>query len=219
MPPSDGDSLSALEEEDFATMDDAPQPDHAAPEGRPGFEALRRVPSSRYLLTAAHGASRNGMLVTRIQHCADEPPIVAVSVRKGHQLSPLIRDSAVFALAELRPTERLLARKFESPVDLHGEDPFLGHRLLSESLTRGLPIPAGVAAWMYCELVRHLDIEADHELYVGRVVAGAVIEAAHQITNGVPISNGVIPNRPGTDGHAPLLVNGHGQTRNDRASA
>jgi flavin reductase (DIM6/NTAB) family NADH-FMN oxidoreductase RutF len=217
--PSDGDSVPARKEEDFATMDDAPQPDQTASEGRPGLEVLRRVPAARYILSAAHGASRNGMVVTRIQHCADEPPIVAVSVRKGHQLSPLIRDSAHFGLAELRASERLLARKFESPVDLHGEDPFLGHRLLPESLTRGLPIPAGVAAWISCELVRHLDIEADHELYVGRVVAGAVIEVPHVIANGVTAGNGIAPVRPGTDGHAALPVNGHGHPRHDRASA
>ncbi len=200
-------------------MDDAPQTDHIASGGRPELEVLRRVPSARYLLSAAHGASRNGMVVSRIQHCADEPPIVAISVRKGHQLSPLIRDSALFGLAELRATDRLLTRKFESPVELHGEDPFLGHRLLPESLTRGLPIPAGVAAWISCELVRHLDIEADHELYVGRVVAGAVIGGPHAIANGLAPATGVAPVRPGTDGHAALPVNGHGHPRHDRASA
>ena len=194
---------------------------HEQPESneRPGADVLRRVPSARYLLTAVHGASRNGMLVTRIQHCADEPPIVAISVRKGHQLSPLIRDSAVFGLSELRPTDRLLARKFEAPVELHGEDPFLGHRLLPESITRGLPIPQSVAAWMACEHVRHLDIEADHELYVGRVVAGAVLDSAHPLTNGVSTPTGMTPIRPGTDTRTPLPVNGHGHPRQDRASA
>ncbi len=200
-------------------MTTAPQPEHLDPERRPGIDVLRRMPSARYLLTAAHGASRNGMVVSRIQQCADEPPIVSISVRKGHQLSPLIRDSAVFGLAELRPTDRVLARKFETPVDLHGEDPFLGHRLLPEALTRGLPIPRGVASWISCELVRHLDIEADHELYVGRVLAGAVLDAAGPIVNGSAVAPGAAPVRPGTDLRTPGPVNGHGHPHRDRASA
>jgi len=200
-------------------MAGTPQRSQPNPVERPGADVLRRLPSARHLLTAAHGASRNGMVVTRIQHCADDPPIVAVSVRKGHQLSPLIRDSAVFGLAELRPADRVLTRKFESPMDLHGEDPFLGHRLLSESLTRGLPIPHGVAAWISCELVRHLDIEADHELYIGRVVAGAVLDRSGPIADGTPPVNGVTPRRPGADTRTPAPVNGHGHPRRDRASA
>lgn len=179
------------------------------PTRRPGADALERLPSRRFLLTAAHAASRNGMLVSRVQHCADEPPIVAVSVRKGHPLSPLIRDTAVFGLAELRAGDRVLARKFEAPVDLHAEDPFLGHPLVSSSETRGLPIPRGIAAWMSCELVRHLDIEADHELYVGRVVAGGVFEVAAAPIAHAGTTNGTAPIRPGVDARSPLPVNGH----------
>ncbi len=200
-------------------MSDSPKHSQPAPESRHCCEVLRRLPAARFLLTAAHGASRNGMIVTRVQHCADEPPIVAFSVRKGHQLSPLIRDSAMFGLAELRPTDRLLARKFESPVELHGEDPFLGHRLLPDALTRGLPIPHGVPAWVCCELVRHLDIEADHELYVGRAITGAVLDEPLPVINGAPTSNGVSPRRPGTDARTPLPMNGNGHPHPDRASA
>lgn len=155
-------------------MPESNQPNPVEEDLDPRVEVLRRLPTRRYLLTAAHGGSQNGMLVSRVQHCADEPPVVAVSVRKGHPLSPLIRDAATFGLGELRAADRLIARKFELPTELHGEDPFLGLPLVPTAETRGLPMPINTAAWAACELVRHLDIEADHELYIGRVVAGRI---------------------------------------------
>ena len=183
-------------------MPESSSPNHRDPSPHPGADALSRLPSSRYLLTAAHGASRNGMLVSRVQHCADEPPVVAISVRKGHPLSPLIRDTARFGLAELHDGDRVLVRKFGAPVELQGEDPFLGHPLLPEEETCDLPIPRGIAAWMSCELVRHLDIEADHELYVGRVLAGGVLEVTTRIDEEVALDAGA------ADGSTKMPLNG-----------
>lgn len=195
-------------------MPESPTPSEKDPVAHPGAEALRRLPASRYLLTAAHGASRNGMLVSRVQHCADEPPVVAISVRKGHQLSPLIRDTARFGLAELREGDRVLARKFGAPVELQGEDPFLGHPLVPEDQTFDLPIPRGVASWMSCELIRHLDIEADHELYVGRVLAGEVLQVTTRIGDEMAIGAGE------SEQAVEVPVNGtNGSANGKRASA
>ena len=137
--------------------------------------ATDRMPVGRFLLTAAHGDQRNGMLITRAQKCADEPVTVTVAVRKGHALSPLIRDSAVFGLCELRGSDLMLSRLFNRPGELRGEDPFLGHDLVAG--TGRIPIPTASASWVCCELIRHLDIEADHEIYIGRVTAGGIIES------------------------------------------
>ncbi len=149
------------------------------------MSATDRMPIGRFLLTAAHGDQRNGMLVTRVQKCADEPITVTVAVQKGHALSPLIRDSAVFGLCELRGRDLLLSRLFNRPGELHGEDPFLGHDLVPN--TGRVPIPTASASWVHCELIRHLDIEADHEIYIGRVTAGGVIETPAEACAADPI--------------------------------
>lgn len=151
------------------------------------LEALGRLPVSRFLLTAAHGVSRNGMLISRAHQTADVPPTVILSVPKGQPLSPLIRDSHSFALCELAEGDLLLSRLFNTPRELHGDDPFLG-LLLLETPSK-LPVPRSVAAWIECELIRHLDIDADHEVYVGRAVGGGVLEqgrAASRVRNGHP---------------------------------
>jgi flavin reductase (DIM6/NTAB) family NADH-FMN oxidoreductase RutF len=137
-------------------------------------EAIARLPSGRFLMTAAFGESRNGMIVTQVQKCADIPPTITVAVRKGHALSPLIRDSGTFALCEIAETDLVLSRLFVRPSEIQGEDPFLGHVLVPE--TQDIPVPTAAASWVICELIRHLDIEADHEIYIGRVIRGEVLE-------------------------------------------
>lgn len=139
---------------------------------------LGRMPRGRYLLTASYGGTRHGLLVERVQHCADEPPTISISVRKGHVLSPLIRDAARFGLSELAPHDRILTRLFGRPAELIDDDPFLGHDLVSLAESHDVPIPRCAASWVSCELLRHLDIESDHELYIGRVMAAGMLPAA-----------------------------------------
>ncbi|MCP4836632.1 MAG: flavin reductase [Phycisphaera sp.] len=182
----------------------------------PHREVVHRMPTGRYLLTAAHGGARRGLLVSRIQHCADEPPTVLVSVRKGHALSPLIRDAACFGLCELSVGDRILSRLFSKPTELQDDDPFLGHQLIAHS-TGNAPIPACSASWMSCELLRHLDIEADFEIYIGRILASGVLSGGER-TPDLPEKSIGPGGRPGID-NAPR-PNGNGKAkRPKRASA
>ena len=146
------------------------------------IEALGRFPAAPFLLTASHGISRNGMLVSRVQQSSNTPPCVIVSVPKGQPLSPLIRDRRAFALCELAEGDLLLNRLFAKPRELHGDDPFLGLALVETPL--GLPVPRCIASWVECELIRHMDIESDFEVYVGRAVGGGILEAGRStLTN------------------------------------
>ena len=115
------------------------------------------------------------MLVNRVQQASNVPPTLLISVQKGQPLSPLIRDRRAFAVCEIAKGDLLVNRLFETPRELHGDDPFLGLPVIETSL--GLPVPRCVASWVECELVRHLDIEADYEIYIGRVVGGGINES------------------------------------------
>jgi flavin reductase (DIM6/NTAB) family NADH-FMN oxidoreductase RutF len=120
--------------------------------------------------------------VKRVQHCADEPPTISVSVKKGHVLSPLIRDSARFGLCELTPSDRILTRLFARPAELLDEDPFLGHAMVPLEDSHDQPIPKCAATWLACDLLRHLDIESDYELYIGRVIESGVLSGGSGAT-------------------------------------
>ena len=137
-------------------------------------EALSRLPRGQYLLTAGYGHCRNGLIIERVSLGADDPPTVILSVRKGHALSPLIRDSGRFGIAEIGHTDEMLSRLFRDPTTLQDDDPFLGHALIDDPLKLEIPIPVRAVTWLTCELLRHLDIEADHEVYIGRVTSQGV---------------------------------------------
>lgn len=128
-------------------------------------EALDRIPFGSFVLTSAYGDQRGGVSVKWVQQCCHAPPMVMVAVEKGHALSPVIRDSRVFAVCQLDPSDRATLRSFEPQSP--GMDPFMG--VLSSNAPSGAPVPCRALGFIDCELARHVDIDGDHEIYVGVV--------------------------------------------------
>lgn len=135
------------------------------------LQALACVPAAQFLITTACGDVRDGRLVDRVQQCGTQPPMLLVAMEKGHPLSPLIRDSRTFAVSMLDPTERAIQRVF-GPDRRIGEDPFLTYPHAVGHM--GAPIVTRATAWFDCEVVRHLDMETNFELYVGVVYAAGM---------------------------------------------
>lgn len=135
---------------------------------------LERVPWATWVMSSAHDDHRSGMIVRWVQRCADEPMLVSVSVKKCHSLEPLIRDSRAFALNLIDETDRYVLKKFDGfyAPDESGD---LFDALETERWTTGSPILARARAGLDCRVVRHLDLEADCELYIGQVVEARVI--------------------------------------------
>lgn len=134
---------------------------------------LDRVPNGFFVLTAAHGEVRCGAQVRWVQQCAKAPPMIMVAIEKGQALSAIIRDCHGFALCQLHRDERILRRMLPSMPE-NGVDPFLSvPHLCTPS---GAPVPLRAMSWFDCEMVRHIDIEADTEIYVGVVHHASVIQ-------------------------------------------
>lgn len=121
-----------------------------------------RVP---VVVTAAFEHKRGGLLVDRVMSCSDEPASIAVAMPKGHRLATLIRDSHSFAVNIIDPDDRLVAKKFDGASDA---DAF--ELMESRSIVTGSPCLARATACLDCDVMRHFDLEADHEMYVGLVV-------------------------------------------------
>ncbi|MEZ6317529.1 MAG: flavin reductase family protein [Phycisphaerales bacterium] len=135
--------------------------------------ALGMLPEGHFLMTSAYDGQRAAVILRSVQRCADEPVLLAVASRKGHAIDPLIRDSRAFAICLIDPADRLLARKFP-PAESGPEpgedevDPF--DSIPTETMVSGSPIVRRCRAAFDCEVVRHFDLEADHELFVGQVM-------------------------------------------------
>lgn len=145
-------------------------------------EALLRLPQPTYLMSAQFDGKRAGLFVRSLQVVADEPLLLGVAVRKGHPIDPIIRDAHAFAVGVVDPADRLLSRKFgadavvpaleESPDTTVFPDPF--DCLPLETLVTGAPVVRRCPVVFDCVVVRHLDLEADHEIFVGQVYAGRI---------------------------------------------
>ncbi len=135
-------------------------------------EAMSQIPSGLFLLTAAYDGARSAVLVEWVQQCATSPPLIMAAVSTGLAVVPLIRDSHGFALCQLSEDDRFLARKFIKAPEPN-DDPF--DSLPTIPAPSGAPIVQRALAWLDCEVVRHIDLESDHGLYVGLVRAGGIL--------------------------------------------
>jgi flavin reductase (DIM6/NTAB) family NADH-FMN oxidoreductase RutF len=136
--------------------------------------AMGRLPSGLFVLTAAQDDNRMGILVSFVQQACLNPPMVTVAIAKGRPIMPLISESRQFGLCQLAQDDRVMARKFAKFNNAAViEDPFLGFELTPGVMSK-LPILANTLAYMECELVSHMDIEGDHDLFIGAVRGGAL---------------------------------------------
>lgn len=130
------------------------------------------MPAGSYVMTSSFEGDRAGVLVSWVTRAAEDPALVCVAVRKGHAIEPLIRDSRSFALCRIDNDDRLIRKTFndERAPDERGD---LFASIEVRTLATGAPVLKRSTLVLDCEVVRHFDLEADHELYVGQVV-GAV---------------------------------------------
>ena len=131
--------------------------------------ALGLLPTSVFVMTACYENKRNGMIVTRVMKAADDPACVCVAVPAGQRLATLIRDSHCFGLCMIDPGSRLMHKKFGAE---ESSDPF--DMLEVRTLVTNAPLLARSPVLLDCEVLRHLDLEADHEIYVGMVLSAVV---------------------------------------------
>jgi flavin reductase (DIM6/NTAB) family NADH-FMN oxidoreductase RutF len=96
-----------------------------------------------------------------------------VALAKGQRVEPLIRDSRSFALCQISAEDRFLYRKFATSEAEMDEDSFVS--LMSRSAPSGSPIIERALSYMDCELVRHVDLDSDHRIYVGQVRHAAIL--------------------------------------------
>ncbi len=137
------------------------------------MEAVAQLGGGLFVMSAAHDAQRSGFLVRWVQPCAMSPVLICAAAPRGHGVEPLIRDSRAFAISRIDPADAFLTRKFRDyvPPD-EGGDPF--ESLAVEIMETGSPMLRRSDLVMDCALVRHIEYDADHGLYIGQVVAARV---------------------------------------------
>ncbi len=134
--------------------------------------AMARIPASSFVMTAQFDETRVGMLVTLVQMCSIDPPLVLVAMPKGQPIEPIIRDARGFALCQIADGDLLARKKFDPTEGMH-EDPFV--TLPTFEAPSGSPILERAEAYLDCELVRHFDVENSTGIYIGLVKTGGLL--------------------------------------------
>ncbi len=135
---------------------------------------LIQIPSGLFILTSAHDGARTGVLIEWVQQCSVHPPMVMAALSTTLPVVPLIRDSRGFALCQISSDDRFLRKKF-ARIHEPGEDPFAAIETMNGP--SGSPIIARAMSYLDCELVRHIDLESDHGLYVGVVSRAGILRS------------------------------------------
>ncbi|MGD9789558.1 MAG: flavin reductase family protein [Phycisphaerales bacterium] len=136
--------------------------------GSPHQAALDLLPSTLAVLCAGNDQRRTGLIVESALWIPTEPPTVAVALRAGHRIEPLIRDTRAFALCPIHAGDRLLLKRFGAGAR-ESADPFDCFRV--ERLATGSPCLTRAQGAIDCELIRHIDLDMGMTMYVGRVLA------------------------------------------------
>ncbi len=135
-------------------------------------QALGRIPQGLFVMSARHEQGAQGVVVSWVQQVSFNPPLVMVALQKGRAIVPLVHGSKSFALNQVTSDDKLLLKTF-TRSQAADDDAFEAVRTLRR--TTGSPILTKAQAFMDCELVRHIDVEGDHDLYIGKIIEAGVL--------------------------------------------
>ncbi|HEY1380197.1 MAG TPA: flavin reductase family protein [Gemmataceae bacterium] len=130
--------------------------------------ALGRVPSGLFILTVARDGQETGMLASWVQQCSFDPPQVSLAVKPGRLAADLLADGAAFALNVLAAGQTDLLKHFGKGFG-PGEPAFAGLDVYRTD--EGVPVLRAALAHLDCRVAGRFGA-GDHDLVIGRVVAG-----------------------------------------------
>ncbi|MCE9565648.1 MAG: flavin reductase family protein [Planctomycetes bacterium] len=133
-------------------------------------EALGRIPSGLFVLTARHGGQETGMLASWVQQCSFDPPQVSVAVRSGRYVLDWLTDGAAFVVNVIPEGGKALIAHFGKGFE-PGEPAFEGLEVRRDG--KEPPVLLTAHAYLECRVVNRIEA-GDHVLVIGRVVSGAL---------------------------------------------
>src|SRR5262249_43655458 len=120
---------------------------------------------------ARHGSAETGMLASWVQQCSFDPPQVTVCVRSDRAVINWLTPGAAFTLNILDETQTDMLVHFGRGFAL-GEPAFTRVDVIRPD--GAPPVLEDALAYLECRVVDRFT-GGDHDLFVGRVVAGRLL--------------------------------------------
>ena len=134
---------------------------------------FRKITQGVYVIGVSHGSNRDAFTAACVVQASFNPLLLALSVNPRNASYPLLRESQSFAINVLKQGQLDLARRFGTTSG-RDVDKFAG--IAWHPATSGAPILDDALAYFDCRLAGSL-AAGDHELLLGRVVDGAIMDA------------------------------------------
>jgi len=142
-------------------------------------EALGRIPSGLFIITARSGERETGMLASWVQQCSFDPPRISVAVHKGRYILDWLTPGTAFVVNVIPEGGKALIAHFGTGFE-PGEPAFENIEVRREG--EAPPILAAAHAYLECHVAAHFDA-GDHVLVLGNVVAGSLLAEGKPITH------------------------------------
>lgn len=135
-------------------------------------DAIQLISYGLYLLTTVHEKNVNVITCNWITQISFEPLLILVAIEKQSYSHQLLQESSVFAVNFLSKDQTRLARNLAAP---HKIKPFKLAGVAHHPGVTGVPLVDEAIAFLECEVRHSLEVDGDHTLFVGEVVAGDVV--------------------------------------------
>jgi flavin reductase (DIM6/NTAB) family NADH-FMN oxidoreductase RutF len=133
---------------------------------------FRRLSLGVYVVGVAHGARRDAFTAAWLMQASFDPPLLALGLNPQNASAPLLHASGAFAVSVLKRGQLELARRFGTRSG-RDQDKLAGVRW--HPGRSGAPALSEALAFFDCELTGSFPA-GDHELVLGRVVGGRVLD-------------------------------------------
>jgi flavin reductase (DIM6/NTAB) family NADH-FMN oxidoreductase RutF len=133
-----------------------------------------RLSHGVYVIGAAHGDQRDAFTAAWVMQVSFDPLMLAVSINPEHVSYALVKNSGAFTVSVLRHGQLELARRFGTRSGRDYEK-LAGVRW--HPARSGAPVLEEALAFFDCEVAGNMP-SGDHELVLGRVIDGRIIDPA-----------------------------------------
>ncbi|MEZ4867318.1 MAG: flavin reductase family protein [Caldilineaceae bacterium] len=141
--------------------------------------ALQQIPYGLYILTTGRGSNANAITCNWVSQVSFEPLLVMVAVEKQSRSHQLLEAEGIFVINVLAKEQAQLARRMAAP---HRLNPHKVARVEHRPGVTGAPVLTEAMAFLECNVHHALEAGGDHTLFVGEVIAGALLQAGEPLT-------------------------------------
>ena len=137
-------------------------------------DALGRIPSGLFILTARHDGHETGMLASWVMQAGFAPPMVTVAVKQGRYVASWLEAGAPFVLNLVPQGDKALLKHFGRGFE-PGEPAFEGLELVRSS--DDVPILAAALGHLACRPKGYID-SGDHRVFMAEITSGSLASEA-----------------------------------------